>query len=197
MTTLFKKLSITGGAIAVLVALIVNVGLNQNSQFEPNAAPPTGGLYTLTIDNTVEFNTGSKNAVITKEIGTTTLSILNTLSLAFSNTNRLPITFTGDVDEVSPRVRINQIQNIRSVLVVFSTTDTVQYRYTYLDIVNNIQGVGSPISVTESSTTSNTTYFTPLRTGGGVGDNSYPDQLLIIFPPVSVTLTSLTITYDC
>ena len=42
----------------------------------------------------------------------------------------------------------------------------------------------------------NTKYFPPDKTGC-VGNGSYPDELIVIFPYGSSTLNSLTITHDC
>jgi hypothetical protein len=90
------------------------------------------------------------------------------------------------------------VQNIRSVSAVFSTTaGTVTFTYFYLDIVNNVTGPGNRVAASQNPVVSNTEYFTTLRTAAGVGKNSYPDELYIVFPHDSSTLTSLTITYDC
>jgi hypothetical protein len=194
---LMKKIGILVGAFSFLVAVPVSIARNEKGNFFAQAAS-VPGKYSLTIDNTVAFDTVAKTASINKQVGSTTLEILNTATLSFSNTNKLPITFAGDPDLPTPRIRLVQVQNIRSVSAVFSTTtSTVSFQYRYHDIVNNVRGPGNSVSATQDAVESNTEYFTNLGTEAGVGYNSYPDELYISFPRNSSTLTSLTITYDC
>jgi hypothetical protein len=195
---LMKKIGILVGAFSFLVAVPVSIARNEKGNFFAQAAS-VPGTYSLTINNTVEFDTDAKTASINKQVGSTTLEILNTATLSFSNTNKLPITFAGDPDLPTPRIRLVQVQNIRSVSAVFSTTtSTVSFQYRYRDIVNNVTGPGNSVSATQNAVESNTEYFTPLRTDAGVGNNSYPDELLIIFSSTDAsTFNSLTITYDC
>jgi hypothetical protein len=193
-----KKIGILVGAFSFLVAVPVSIARNEKGNFFAQAAS-VPGTYSLTISNTVEFDTDDKTASINKQVGSTTLEILNTETLSFSNTNKLPITFAGDPDLPTPRIRLVQVQNIRSVSAVFSTTtSTVSFQYRYRDIVNNVTGPGNSVSATQNAVESNTEYFTPLRTDAGVGNNSYPDELFIVFSSTDVsTFNSLTITYDC
>ena len=194
---LMKKIGILVGAFSFLVAVPVSIARNEKGNFFAQAAP-VSGTYSLTIGNTVEFNTGAKTASINKQVGSTTLEILNTATLSFSNTNKLAITFAGDPELPTPRIRLVQVQNIRSVSAVFSTTTSVSFVYRYRDIVNNVDLLGNSVSATQNAVVSNTEYFTPLRTDAGVGNNSYPDELLIVFSSTDAsTFNSLTITYDC
>jgi len=197
MILLIKKIGILVGTFSFLVAVPVSIARNEKGNFFAQAAS-VPGTYSLTIDNTVAFNTVAKTASINKQGGSTTLEILDTATLSFSNTDRLPITFTGPGIGSTPSIRLVQVQNIRSVSAVFSTTaGTVNFVYSYRDIVNNNTGPGSSVFVFENTVATNTEYFTNLGTEAGVGNNSYPDELYISFPRNSSTLTSLTITYDC
>jgi hypothetical protein len=209
MTTLFKKLSITGGAIAVLVALIVNVGVNQNSQFDVEA-DPIPGTYTRTLNGTLyQFSTitNSINS-FEKYAGTNTRVLLqNTTSRTWTNLgggyNRLPVTFSGTNNGVSPSpsIMIEQIQNIRTVVANFSTTGvSVNFVYDYLigyeGGFNVWSGQDGGEYEIQSGVSSDTVYSAPLKSTG-YGVNSRPDRLIISFPFDTSTFTSLTITYDC
>jgi hypothetical protein len=206
MTTLFKKLSITGGAIAVLVALIVNVGVNQNSQFEVDA-DPIPGTYTRTLDGMIyQWNTTTNRInSFEKYAGTNTRVLLqNTTSRTWTNLgggyNRLPVTFSGTNNGVNPppNIMIEQIQNIRTVVANFSTTaGSVNFVYDYLDLDEDLwSGEDASEYEIQSDVSSDTVYSTPLKTTG-FGATSYPDRLIISFPFDTSTFTSLTITYDC
>ena len=211
MTTLFKKLSITGGAIAVLVALIVNVGVNQNSQFEVDA-DPIPGTYTRTLDGMIyQWNTTPPTPSISsfeKYEGTNTRVLLqNTSSQTWTNLgggfNRLPVSFSGTNNGVnpSPSIMIEQIQNIRTVVANFSTTGvSVNFVYDYLigyeDGFNVWSGQDGGEYEIQSGVSSETVYSAPLKSTG-LGVNSRPDRLIISFPFDTSTFTSLTITYDC
>jgi hypothetical protein len=195
---LIKKIGILVGAFSLLVAVPVTIARNEKGIFFAQAEDEeVQGTYTLTINNTVEFDTVAKTASITKQIGSTTLEILNTSTLSFSNTNKLPITFSG-VGGTEPRIRLAQVQNIRSVIANFSSDNptSVTFRYVYLDIVNNIKQSNLNVNVDEPNIVANVEYFTT-GTNPFIGNGSHPDELIVIFPYGSSTLNSLTITYDC
>jgi hypothetical protein len=197
MILLIKKIGILVGAFSFLVAVPVSIARNEKGNFFAQAAS-VPGTYSLTIDNTVEFDTVAKTASINKQIGSTTLEILNTATLSFSDTNKLPITFSG-VGGPPPRIRLAQVQNIRSVIANFSSDNpmAIEFRYVYLDIVNNIKQSETTLLTDQKNIVSNNEYFTA-GTSPFIGAGSHPDELIVTFPNGgSSTLNSLTITYDC
>jgi hypothetical protein len=195
-----KKIGILVGAFSLLVAIPVSIARNDKGTFFAQAAP-VQGTYSLTIDNTVAFTTGGVgqgSASINKQGGQTTLTIDDAEYLIFTNSNRLPITVRGEEDEDAPSIRLVQVRNIRSVSAVFTSGGNVSFVYRYRDF--DINGRSASFStLAENLVNSNTVYVTPRSTSGGIGNNSYPDELIISFDdhPVMSTLTSLTITYDC
>jgi hypothetical protein len=204
MSTLaFKKISLLTSTFGILLGVIFTTGRGQASQFNLAAIPPSGE-YTLTVDNTVAFNVGTGAGQVAKTGGafvSVTLVPSVITSAAWTATDRFPVTFTSlpsNGTNQPPRLEFTQLQNIRTVSAVFSTTPpgSVNFVYTYLNIVNNVVAGGST-EVVESNVTSASIYGAPLKTTPGVGQNSYPDVLRITFPFGEVTLTSVTITYDC
>jgi hypothetical protein len=205
MSTLaFKKISLLTSTFGILLGVIFTTGRGQASQFNLAATPPSG-QYTLTVDNTVAFNVETGVGQVAKTGGafvSVTLVPSVITSATWSDTNKFPVTFSSlenDGDNQPPRLEFNQLQNIRTVSAVFLTNPpgAVNFRYTYLDITNNIEGGGDPTTAFQSNVTSGQIYAAPLKSDSGVGQNSYPDVLRITFPFGEVTLTSITITYDC
>ena len=194
-----KKIGIFVGAFSLLVAIPVSIARNDKGNFFAQAAS-VPGTYTLTIDNTVVFTTGAPgqgSASINKQGGQTTLTIDDAENLTFTNSDRLPIAVRGEEDEDAPAIRLVQVRNIRSVSAVFTSGGNVSFVYRYRDFDINGRSV-SFSTLAENFVTSNTVYVTPLRTDAGVGNNSYPDELLIVFSSTDAsTFNSLTITYDC
>ena len=203
MSTLaFKKISLLTSTFGILLGVIFTTGRGQASQFNLAAIPPSGE-YTLTVDNTVSFNLTTRVAQVAKTGGPlVSITLGSTASRTWSDTNKFPVTFSSlvnDGDNQPPRLEFSQLQNIRTVTAVFSTNPpgSVNFRYTYLDITNNFEGGGDSTTAFESNVTSGQVYAAPLKSDPGVGQNSYPDLLRITFPFGEVTLTSVTITYDC